>query len=816
MFITKKTEPYLTSKTERKGHKEGEIMGVVSGMRTRTGVYAVIAALFVALAAMALPAGSAHAADDQSQLSVATPQLTTPEPLYTMAKSATIKPGTYYIQSQLTGEYMLDVTGASKKSGANVDIYTANLTKAQQWRVIKNSNGTYSIKSVVSGKFLDISGSVMANGRNVQQYKSNKTAAQRWTFTKSGTGYVIRSAVKSSFVLDVRNGKAANGTNVQIQTKNGSTAQKWWLVPVKASQVSQRLVSDGVYELRLSAAPAYTIDSASDNLVNGANVELHKRDSSMSQRWYLKWESDGYYSIRNVSTGKVFDIAGDSPAVGANIQSWTANGTDAQRWVISANKDGSYTFTNKATGLAIDAKGARAANGTNVQMNIDTHGASQRFVIKSVKSILPSGTYMVYSMIAPLRAAVDIPSASKSAGAQAQLYSANGSIAERFYFRKVSGSIYTIQSVSSGKYLTDSSGAVVQKKRSGKKSQQWAVSVNGNGLSFTNVATGDSIEAEDGRSTDGTKLITDTAASKKAQRFHLVNTRLIPDGYYEIKSAASSKWLDVKGGSLLNNANVQVYARNKTAAQTWDVTYVSGGYYRIVNDGSGKALDVTGASKDANANVQQYTYNKTKAQLWRPELRADGAIVFVNKGSSMALEAAGKKNGSNVRQNGKIGKAAQGWYLYDSTSRTLSGNTELDGYIRNVVNKQNGDLKKCFNWLKSNVNRVDAVNTTVPTTGVMTKQTTIDQALYVFRNKKADSYYFASAFKWLAIGCGYAAEARAGQVSSTTGSPVNHGWTEVTSNGQPFVCDADLAKSMGESYNWCMVSYDAAAVQYYK
>lgn len=789
-------------------------MNAATKQRTHLRAYAWAAALIALLALAIAPLGTARAATESGPLTAGTQAL---GQLETQAP-ASITPGVYYIQSGLPGIYMMDLYGASKENGANVQLYQFNHTDAQLWNISKNSDGTYTIKNVSSGKVLDITGAAMQNGTNVQQYKSNGTKAQRWTFSKSGSSFVIHSAVDSKFVLDVYGGNAKNEANVQIYRANDSSAQKWWLTPVAPKLESKKTIKEGTYELRLASAPAYTIDSADDTLVNGANVMLNKRDTSMSQRWYIKWNSKGkYYTIHNISTGKVLDVEGDSPAVRANVQTWSINGTDAQHWAISKNSDGSYAIRCIATGHAIDITSARADNGTNVRMMAASDSASQRISIKKCKTILPNDTYVAYSMLAPLKSAVAIPDASKKNAVQAKLASANGSIAERLFLRRVSGNTYTIQAVCSGRYLTDSGSKALQKKYTGKKAQQWTVSVDGSGLAFTNAKTGRRLAVSDSTATSGAPLVTAAKKSVKAQRFHLVSTQLIPDGYYEIGSAlASAQRVDVAGASTLDKTNVQLYKNNGTAAQVWKLTYAEDGYYKIVNDASGKALDVANGSKDNGGNVWQYTPNNSAAQLWKPVLNKQGTLSFINKGSSMALEAAGKANFANVQQGAKIStKKSQGWYLTETISRVLSGNAELDGYVRKVVKDHGGDLQKCFNWLKSNVSRVDAVSTTAPARGIIAKQTSIDEALYVFRNKKADSYHFASAFKWLAIACGYSAEARSGQVTMPAGTNVNHGWTEVTSSGQSFVCDADLAINIGGGYTWYMVGYSSTAVEYH-
>lgn len=731
------------------------------------------------------------------------------------SSSGAITPGDYYIQSQVSGTLMLDVTGASKAKGANVQVYTSNKTKAQVWRIASAGDGTYTIKNVNSGKYLDVSGGKAADYANVQQWSKNGTAAQRWKFKKTGTGYQIVSALNSKYVLDTTISKAVAGTNVIIYKNIKSTDQKWWLIPAKPSVTSERVIDDGAYELEFAEAPDYVVDVQNGWYDSKANVQIYTRNNTLAQRWYIRWESDGYYSIRSVNSAKALEVADSNPAARTNIWVNSAKSTAAQRWAISKNSDGTYTIVSKLNGLALEIAGAKADNGTNVRTNALARGASQRLNLKSQGGILPDGTFNLFTLLAPSKMLAEFDDATTKAGEQAQLGLSDNVMEERFYLRNVSGNVYTIQAAHSGLYLADDGGKVVQKKRASSDTQRWTAGFNGNGIVFTNKSTGKRIAISGGKAKVGAKLVTAKAASKNAQRFRLVSTRLVPDGLYEVSNTASGRLLDVAGGSTLDAANVQVFDRNKTAAQGWSIAYVDDGYYKIINEGSNKALDVVGASKDAKANVRQYTYNKTAAQMWMPKMRTDGSIVFVNKSSFMYLEAAGKKNGSNVYQDPKSSTALQGWHLKATTPRSISGNTELDGYLRTIIQQNNGNLKSCFEWVTKNIKQVDHVNDVVLPKGIIDNQVTINYALYALRNKTADGYYFASLMKWLAKGCGYTAEARSGQVPAATGGLAKHGWTEVVSGGVTYVCDADLALEIGPTIDrWYMFPYSKSPIQY--
>ena len=117
--------------------------------------------------------------------------------------------------------------------------------------------------------------------------------------------------------------------------------------------------------------------------------------------------------------------------------------------------------------------------------------------------------------------------------------------------------------------------------------------------------------------------------------------------------------------------------------------------------------------------------------------------------------------------------------------------------------------------MTSNIRWTNSVAGEVLSNGIVSKQKTINYALYAFRNHRGDCYYYASALKWLAIACGYSAEVRAGHVPSASMGLAPHGWTEVYSGGTTYICDPNLAVDIGGGYNWYMVTYASAPVQYY-
>lgn len=764
-------------------------------------IFVLTLAFAIACMALVAPVQRAHA--DESSLAATS--------FGTEAsQSEEVKPGVYYIQSALPGRYMLDVAGASEASGANVQIYTSNKTAAQRWRVSLEDDGTYTICNVASGRYLDVSGGAATSGANVQQWKGNGSAAQRWRMKKSGSTYEIATATGkgSSYVLDVKDALGRNESNVQIYRSNGTTAQKWHLVPVSHKVKSERTIENGVYEMRLAKSSSYAVGVDGSSVEPRANVQLAKRGSSASQRWIVRWKN-GYYTVINLASGMALEAAHGGVALRTNVWQAKPTGSAAQSWAISKRPDGSYTLMCKANGLALEVMGGKLASGTNVRVNLASGGAAQRFSLVACKEVLPSGSYVIRSL-AGGSTAVDIPDATYKSDARAQVWSVSDGIAQRMRLDRVGPSTFTIRPVCSGLYLTDVKGKVVQRKKA-VKAAQWTARLSGTGIAFTNVATGRDLVISGGKAKDGAKLSTTKVGDTAAHRFRLANVSILPDGYYELRNVGAKAALDVEDASSADQANVQVYSVNGSAAQCWKVEHVSGEWYRIINDGSGKALDVAGGSTKARANVQQYTYSGSTAQLWRPELASGSGISFVNKGSKLVLEAASSSNGANVRQNKASGSSNQAWRLVAVESRALSGNAELDAYVREVAKENGYDLWSCFDWM-SGLGHVQAFDSDTYW-GIVDDDVAIKYALYVMNSGNADCYGDAAMFMWLARACGYDANFRAGGCPSRSSGTVPHGWTEVYIDGQTYVCDPNLRRDLG-SYNWYMNTYASAPIEY--
>ena len=93
-----------------------------------------------------------------------------------------IDDGGFYSIRQNGTNMALDVSDASARAGANVQVYTYYGSNAQKWSISQNNNGSYRIQAKCSGLNLDITSANIDAGTNIEQWTVHDGAAQQWNF----------------------------------------------------------------------------------------------------------------------------------------------------------------------------------------------------------------------------------------------------------------------------------------------------------------------------------------------------------------------------------------------------------------------------------------------------------------------------------------------------------------------------------------------------------------------------------------------------------------------------------------------------------
>lgn len=485
--------------------------------------------------------------------------------------------GTYTISTLLNSNYVLDVKDGSTSNGANIQLYEANDTAAQQFKVSHDSQGYVTFTNVKSGRVLDLNGAVVKDAGNIQQYTSNGTRAQKWIVKQDGNGYVVMSAINPNYILDLNGGSVRNGSNIQLHSVTGSNSQRWNITKYVSKDErinnlaaqNKNTLADGVYEINSVKNSNYTLDVNSASTRNGANVQLYLRNGTQAQAFKVTHDSQGFVTFTNVNSGKVIDLDGAITKNGRNIHQYASNSTRAQKWIVQQSGSGYSIVSAIDTSFALDIRNGSVYSGSNIQLYKSNNTAAQQWTFNKYvterercdsyasqnKDRMADGVYYIKNQNVGF--ALDVADGSLYGGANVQLYSLNKTNAQKWKITHDSTGYVSFQNVGSGMYLTASGSGITanvyQQKQTNDYNQKWIVMFDNN-----------------------------------------QNLRIV-------SALNSTMVLDVKDGKIRRCSNIQLYTSNNTNAQKW--------VFESVNtNATGGLMQIMGTSQTTVAQMVRY-YN---------------------------------------------------------------------------------------------------------------------------------------------------------------------------------------------------------------
>lgn len=340
-----------------------------------------------------------------------------------------------------------------------------------------------------------------------------------------------------------------------------------------------------------------------------------------------------------------------------------------------------------------------------------------------IKDEMSNGTYEIISSLNSNKI-LDIKDGSKALGAHAQIYSWNGTQAQRFEIHKNQNGYYTIKNTGSNLYVGISTNwnamgnynSLIQGVNASSKAAQFIFTRNSNGqwiissawdsryvfdLNGANLDNGNKVQiyTQNGTSAQAWKLLKVSNSREEIDDLAQKNKNTLTDGTYTINSTLNTSYvLDVNGGSKVNFGNIQLYQSNGTLAQGWKVSHDSKGYVTFINIGSGKAIDVKDGSAYNGQNISQYTSNNTYAQKWIVVQEGNGfkIISALNTSYVLDLNSALVKNYQNIQTYKSNDTLAQRWYF----STYVSPREKLD----TMAKEYNADITEATYVISNYVN----------------------------------------------------------------------------------------------------------------
>lgn len=441
-----------------------------------------------------------------------------------------LQDGTYIVSSSKDGFKVVD-----QDSNGNVQVGEAAGTDSQRYSFkyygTADRNGYYTVAGS-DGKYLSVADENRNSGANaVMKEFQNGAIWQRWTLIPYGNGIFGIKSVFNGLMLDLKNGSTNVGNNIWLYSRNDTAAQKYYFY--KAAENTE--IKDGVYTIASGLDKNKVVDQSSAGMYDEANIQLYQANGTNAQKWIIQKISGNVFRIYSANSGKVMDVANGSKNSGANIWNYSNNNTNAQKWIIRNFGDGSVYFTSLLSGKVMDVAGARTANGTNIWV-YDSNGtkAQKFYLLSTTYHPIEDGAYIIGNS-GNRNMVIDVNNANRRVAVNVQLYTSNGTAAQKFKFKQNSDGFYTITNVNS-RHVLDVASALIsnganiwQYSSNGSNAQKWIVHVNSDGsVTFVSACSSKVMDIANGRLTNGSNVQQYAFNNTNAQRFVLMSTTYDP------------------------------------------------------------------------------------------------------------------------------------------------------------------------------------------------------------------------------------------------------------------------------------------------
>ncbi|MFD3498741.1 alpha-L-fucosidase [Streptomyces sp. NPDC058678] len=136
--------------------------------------------------------------------------------------------GTFRLVNRKSGK-VLEVSGASSADGAAVIQWPSTGGTNQQWKLLPNTDGSYRLSNVRSGKVLD-SPSGSAQGAALDQWTDTDSSNQWWKLVPATSGYYRLVNVHNGWCADIKDASTTDGTPVIQWPDTGGSNQEWQVI----------------------------------------------------------------------------------------------------------------------------------------------------------------------------------------------------------------------------------------------------------------------------------------------------------------------------------------------------------------------------------------------------------------------------------------------------------------------------------------------------------------------------------------------------------------------------------------------------------
>ena len=445
-------------------------------------------------------------------------------------------------------------------------------------------------------------------------------------------------------------------------------------------------LADGIYRFAPAARNDASLEIEGSNSSLGAAVQISSQTDSDSQSWRVSHDSTGFIKLTNVETGKVVESVSGNSARGTKLQQWIDNGSTAQKWIAARQSDGSIALVSSLSSYI----------GTDDSGDI------------------------VRAMVA------ELTSGNTSNSTRVQLWTSNGSIAQRWVVsnvptdrerldelartnrNQIEDGTYVIAAPSAGRGVAEVASGSVEAGANvrlwlsnGTPAQKWNISHDSDGyITLINEKSGMALDVQGGDAAAGANVWQTIPNGTWAQKWIAVQS---DDGGYELHSALKpGLTIEREGGGANWGTNLQLWISNGTVAQSFSFLtvnpVVSGdsdsvdedAWFRLIPAlSTDSAVEVAGGSSANGADVRPWTSNGTLSQAWS-FVREGNYYRLVNANSGKCLETADGDvvPGANAQQWDRGNKSNQLFQVKKQDDGTISLINVASGLALGVSNSE--------------------------------------------------------------------------------------------------------------------------------
>lgn len=557
-------------------------------------------------------------------------------------KNSPLESGIYRIATASSGYWKrLDISEGSRQSGANLQQWETNCNIAQDFEVIRHDAGYYTIKAVCSGKVLDVENGGQKAGTNIRQWDSNDSQAQHWYIIPCEDGSFNVISACNLLAMDVSGNSNNNGANIHCWDINNSNAQKFKFVKAdykysankESISIAMATDSNYVYPTIVSMTSILenkNLDTKIDfYLMLSGDFEQGLKDKilHLQERYSnctitlidMKDKMSSLYMSRHLATATYYRLM--LPSLLPDLDKILYLDSD----IIVKQDLGSlfdYNIDNFYLAGVVDAN---VSGGVSVISGRASCCKNDIYIKKYgentyLKSYVNAGItlFNLKNM--------------RNDGIESKLLNCVSSNNLEFHDQDA------LNIVCYGKILNIPNIYNIANYRDFSNNQVIIHYLDIN-KPWKNIFTSNS-------------HLWWRYAEKTDYFKEIQEKYLIKDGTYIISSALNNnKVLDINCASNKNGANLQLWDRNYTNAQKFDIKYIRDRCFKITAKCSNKSIDVSGAKRNVGTNIWQYESNNTDAQKWYIIPRGNGNYTITSKCNMLNMDVSGAdtKNGTKIR-----------------------------------------------------------------------------------------------------------------------------------------------------------------------